>query len=257
MSRGMGHGASDHVHGGPAGWRLACHDGRGPPVRGPGLRMAGGSVHDLAQRRHRRAEHAGRRPLGARRRDLRWHRRDRWLRRGGAIGGWARPGGGTIRIRVGCGWFGHGVFPWYVGSAAASSATAWLAADRNAATEDGRAAASRRPAGRRQLPAAAAQGGRYRAVPVAGTGGCTQGEPPGASVPPLWDGMTSRSARPGQDRPPGGLDVAGLRRVAAADRDPGRAASIRDRHSRQVRSVASVMGRSDRDDRSGAHVLLR
>jgi hypothetical protein len=111
--------------------------------------------------------------------------------------------------------------------------------------------------GRRQLPAAAAQGGRSRADPVAGTGGCAQGEPPGASVPPLCDGMASGSARPGQDRPPGGLDVAGHRRVAAADRDPGLAASIRDRHSRQVRSVASVMGRSDRDDRSGAHVLLR
>ena len=85
--------------------------------------------------------------------------------------------------------------------------------------------------GRRQLPAAAAQGGRSRAGPVAGTAGCTQAEPPAASLPLLCDGMASGSTRPGQGRPPCGLDVAGLHRViAAAGRDPGPAASTRHRH---------------------------
>jgi hypothetical protein len=153
MNRGVRHGAFRSCERGPAGWRTASHDGRGPPARRPGLRMAGGSAHHLAQRRHRRAEHAGRGPLcagvrlrdlrwhrrdrwhpgdrwlwpgGAVMRDLRWHRRDRWLWRGGAVRRWARPGGGRARIRVGCGWFGHGVFPWYVGSAAAFSAIAGI-----------------------------------------------------------------------------------------------------------------------------------
>jgi hypothetical protein len=213
--------------------------------------MAGGPAHHLAQRRHRRTEHAGRGPLCARvrRRDLRWHRRDRrlrrdgavmrlgavirdlrWhrrdrrlrrLRRGGAVRGRARPGGGRARIRVGCGWFGHGVFPWYVGSAAASSAAAvW----RSAGTLRRRMGGSRPLAdaqqGRRQLPAAAAQGGCYRAGPMAGTVGCTQAEPPAASVPLLCDGMTGGWPRPGLGRPPCGHGVAGIHRVTAAAR-PG------------------------------------
>ena len=74
--------------------------------------------------------------------------------------------------------------------------------------------------GRRQLPAAAAQGGRYRAGPTAGTVGCAQAEPPAASLPLLCDGMTSGSTGPGQGRPPCGLDVAGIHRVTAAGR-PG------------------------------------
>lgn len=41
--------------------------------------------------------------------------------------GWGAAGSGTM------------VFPWQTGPVAASSATAWLAASRNAATEDGRA----------------------------------------------------------------------------------------------------------------------
>ena len=43
------------------------------------------------------------------------------------------------RIRVGCGWFGHGVFPWQVGARRSVLGGRWLAAGRNAATEDGRA----------------------------------------------------------------------------------------------------------------------
>jgi len=206
--------------------------------------MAGSPAHHLAQRRHRRAEHAGRGPLCARTRrrdlrwhrrdrrlrrdgavtrlgalirDLRWHRRDRWLWRDGAVRGRARPGGARARIRVGCGWFGHGVFPWYVGSAAASSATAgW----RPAGTLRRRMGGSRPLAdaqqGRRQLPAAAARGGCYRSGPMAGTVGCTQAEPAAASVPLLCDGMTGGWPRPGQGRPPCGHGVAGIHRVTAA-----------------------------------------
>ena len=185
--------------------------------------MAGGSAQHLAQRRHRRAEHADRGPLCARvrLRNLRWHRRDRRLGRGGAVKGWARPDGGRARIRTGCGWFGHGVFLWYVGSVAASSATAdWQPAGTLRRRMGGRADASRRPAGRRQLPAAAAQGGRYRAGSVAGTAGCTQAEPPAASVPMLCAGMTGGCARPRRGRPPRGIGVAGIHRVTAAAR-PG------------------------------------
>ena len=183
--------------------------------------MAGGPAQHLAQRGHRRAEHARRGLLRARvrGRDLRWHRRDRWLWRDGAVRGRARPGGARARIRVGCGWFGHGVLPWYVGSAAASSATAgW----RPAGTLRRRMGGSRPLAdaqqGRRQLPAAAAQGGCYRSGPMAGTVGCTQAEP--ASVPLLCDGMTGGWPRPGQGRPPCGHGVAGIHRVTAGDR-PG------------------------------------
>ncbi len=195
--------------------------------------MAGGSAHHLAQRRRRRAEHAGRGPPCARVRlgDLRWHRRDRWfwrdgavirdllwlwrggavirylrwhrrdrrLWRGGAVKGRARPGGGRARIGVGCGWFGHGVFPLVRGVRRSVLGGRWPVAGRNAAAENGWA----RPLagaqqGRRQLPAAAAHGGRYRAGSVAGTAGCTQAAPPAASVPLPCDGMTSGSTRPGQ-----------------------------------------------------------
>ncbi len=243
MSRGVRHGAPDHVSGDRPGWRMASHDGRGPPAGRPGLRMAGCSAHHLAQRRHRRAEHAGRGPLcarvrlrdlrwhrrdrrlrrdGAVIRDLRWHRRDRWLWRGGAVRGWARPGGGRARIRVGCGWFGHGVFPLVRGGPPQHPrATAGSAAGRNAATENGWAQAlTDAQQGRRQLPAAAAQGGRYRAGPAAGPVGRAQAEPPAASWPLLCGGMTSGSTGPGQGRPPCGLDVAGIHRVTAAVR-PG------------------------------------
>jgi hypothetical protein len=78
---------------------------------------------------------------------------------------------------------------------------------------------------RRQLPAAAAQGGRYRAGPVAGAGGCMQAEPAAASSPLLCDRMTSGSARPGPSRPACGLEVAGLHRVTAAAR-PGSARQL-------------------------------
>jgi hypothetical protein len=111
---------------------------------------------------------------------------------------------------------------------------------------------------RRQRPAAAAQGGRYRADPGAGTGGSRQAEPHAASLPLPSGGMTSGSARPGPSRAACGLDVAGIHRVmAAAGRDPGPAACIRHRHRQPGRGSASVMGTSDRDDRSGAHLLLR
>ena len=79
---------------------------------------------------------------------------------------------------------------------------------------------------RRQLPAAAAQGGRYRADPVAGTGGCTPAEPPAASLPLLFDGMTSGSARPGPSRATCGLEVAGIHRVTAAARPGSRPGSF-------------------------------
>jgi hypothetical protein len=79
---------------------------------------------------------------------------------------------------------------------------------------------------RRQLPAAAAQGGRYRADPVPGTGGCTPAEPPAASLPLLFDGMTSGSARPGPSRATCGLKVAGIHRVTAAARPRSRPGSF-------------------------------
>jgi hypothetical protein len=219
--------------------------------------MAGGSAQHLAQRRHRRAEHAGRGPLCARvpLRDLRWHRRDRRLGRGGAVKGWARPGGGRARIRTGCGWFGHGVFPRYVGSAAASSA----AAGRRPAGTLRRRLGCVRPLagaqqGRRQLPAAAAQGGRYRAGSVTGTAGCTQAEPPAASVPLLCAGMTGGCTRPRQGRPPRGIDVAGIHRVTPPPgQDLSPVVSIRHRHGRPGRGIASVMGTDDHDDRADAH----
>ncbi len=201
--------------------------------------MAGGPAHHLAQRRHRRAEHAGRGPPCARvcLRDLRWHRRDRWLRRDGAVRGWARPGGGRARIGVGGGWFGHGVFPWYVGSVAASSATA-----------------GERPAGtlRRRMWVR----GRARAGSVAGTVGCTQAEPPAASLPLLCDEMAS--GRPGRGRPPRGLGVAGLHRsslprarISARQRPSGTGTVGRDAALRASWSAAIVMTATD------AHELLR
>jgi hypothetical protein len=106
--------------------------------------------------------------------------------------------------------------------------------------------------GRRQLPAAAAQGGRYRAGSVAGTAGCTQAEPPAASVPLLCAGMTGGCTRQAAR----GIDVAGIHRVTAPPgQDPGPATSIRHRHGRPGRGIASVMGTSDRDDRRCASLL--
>ena len=204
--------------------------------------MAGRSVHHLARRRHRRADRAGRRPLCAhvRRGDLRWHRWDlgpgrdgavsgdlrghRWdlgPGRGGAVRGRARPGGGGARIRVGCGWFGHGVLPLAGGARRSVLGDRVL---RSAGTLRRRTGGQRRLAGaqerRRQLPAASARGGRYRAGPVAGTSGCTQAGPPAAALPLLCDAMTSGSARPGPSRAACGPEVAGLHRVTAAAR-PG------------------------------------
>ena len=40
----------------------ARHDGCGPAALAPGRRMAGGSVHHLAQQQNRRAERASREP---------------------------------------------------------------------------------------------------------------------------------------------------------------------------------------------------
>jgi len=69
--------------------------------------------------------------------------------------------------------------------------------------------------------------------------------------------MTSGSAGPGPSRTTCGFEVAGIHRVAAARQDSGPAASIRRRHRQPGRGIASVMGTSDRDDRIGAHLLLR
>src|ERR1700733_1805141 len=101
-------------------YALSCLDDPGAACAAPGLlrsrrrlRMAGGPVHDLAQRQHHTAESADCGPLGAGALlgDLRWHGRGRWPWWGGAVSGWERPGGGGSRIRVGRGWLGHGVFP--------------------------------------------------------------------------------------------------------------------------------------------------
>jgi hypothetical protein len=248
--------------------------------------MAGGPAHHLAQRRHRRAEHAGRGPpcarvrlrdlrwhrrdrrlrrdgivmrLGAVIRDLRWHRRDRWLWRGGAVKGWARPGGGRARIRVGCGWFGHGVFPWYVGpSQRPRRSLAGGRPERCGGERVGARPLTDAQQGRRQLPAAAAQGGRYRAGRVAGTAGCARAEPPAASLPLLCDGMTGGCTRPAQGRPACGLDVAGLHRVTAAATPGSWPGSIHQAPARRPgRGIASVMVSSDRVDRADAHELLR
>jgi hypothetical protein len=242
--------------------------------------MAGGSVQHLAQRRHRRADHAGRGPLCARRGDLRWHRRDRWLGRGGAVlrdlrghrrdrwlgrggavRGRARPGGGRARIRAGCGWFGHGVFPWQAGTRRSALG------DRVVSGRPGRCDggwAGARPLagaqqGRRQLPAAAARGGRYRAGPAAGTGGCPPAEPPAASLPLLSDGRTSGSARPGPGRATCGPDVAGVHRVmdaagpgSARPRPSGTGIAGRDAASRASWAPAIVLTASVRICSSGS-----
>ena len=111
---------------------------------------------------------------------------------------------------------------------------------------------------RRQLPAATVQGGRYRAGPAASTDGCTQAEPPAASLPLPGGGMASGRARPGQGRPPCGLDLAGfIVSSLPPGRDPGPAASSRRRDRQLGRGIASVMGTNDRDDRIGALELLR
>jgi hypothetical protein len=112
--------------------------------------------------------------------------------------------------------------------------------------------------GRRQLPAAAAQGGRCRAGRVAGTAGCARAEPPAASLPLLCDGMTGGCTRPGQGRPACGLDVAGLHPVTAAAAPGSWPGSIHQAPARRPgRGIASVMVSSDRVDRPDAHELLR
>ena len=90
--------------------------------------MAGGPVHDLAQRQHHTAESADCGPLrvGALLGDLRWHGRDRWPRWGGAVSGWERPCGGRSRIRVGRGWLGHDVFPLGGGDRRSALGDRWL-----------------------------------------------------------------------------------------------------------------------------------
>jgi hypothetical protein len=124
------------------------------------------------------------------------------------------------KLHVRCGWFGHGVFPGHVGPR--RSAPGDRVVSGRPERCDGERAGARTltdaQQGRRQLPPAAAQGGRYRAVPEAGTVGCTQAEPPAASLPLLCGGMTSGLSRPGPGRPPRGLQVAGLHRVTAAAR---------------------------------------
>jgi hypothetical protein len=118
---------------------------------------------------------------------------------------------------VGCGWFGHGVFPWYVGpSQRPRRSLAGGRPERCGGERVGARPLTDAQQGRRQLPAAAAQGGRYRAGRVAGTAGCARAEPPAASLPLLCDGMAGGCTRPGQGRPPCGLDVAGLHRVTGA-----------------------------------------
>jgi len=170
-------------------------------------------------------------------------------------------GDGPGRVVAGSDPAGSGMvsFPWQAGPAAASSATACCGRPERC---DGGRAGQRRLAGaqerRRQLPAAAAQGGRYRAGPFAGTSGCTQAGPPAAALPLLCDAMTSGSARPGPSRAACGPEVAGLHRVTPAARPgSGPAAWIRHRHHQPGRGSASVMGTNDRVDRIGAHLLLR
>src|SRR6516225_2999455 len=107
----------------------------------------------------------------------------------GAGGWWQGPDPGGVRlVRAWC-------LPLVRGVRRSVLGGRWLAAGRNAATENERALADAQQ-GRRQRPAAAAQGGRYRAGPTAGTAGCAQAEPPAASLPLLFDGMTSGSTRP-------------------------------------------------------------
>jgi hypothetical protein len=172
----------------------------------------------------------------------------------GAAGWWQDPDPGGVRlVRAWC-------LPYRRGPAAASSATAGSGRPERC---DGGRAGGRRLADaqerRRQLPAAAAQGGRYRAGPVAGAGGCTQAEPPAASLPLLCDGMTSGSARPGPSRAACGLKVAGLHRVTAAAR-PGSARQLpsgtglvsRDAAARASWAPAIVMTASVRICSSGS-----
>ena len=262
--------------------------------------MAGGSAHHLAQRRHRRAEHAGRglpcarvrlrdfrwhrrdrRPgrdgavigdLPWHRRDRRpgrdgavigdlpWHRRDRRLGRGGAVRGWARPGGGRARIRTGCGWFGHGVFPWQAGSAAASLAAAgWRPAGTLRRRTGRRAAATPAPsrAGvscRRPRPRAAAIALAVRQAP-AGARELSRLRRPCRCCVTGWPAAAPGRFRAG--RRAASASLAFIVSPPLPGHDPGPAASIRHRHSRPGRGIVSLMGTSDRVDRADAHELLR
>ena len=173
----------------------------------------------------------------------------------GAAGWWQGPDPGEVRlVRPWCLPLVMGVrrsIPWrpLVGGRPGRCDGEWVGARPLADAQQGR----------RQLPAAAAQGGRYRAGPTAGTVGCAQAEPPAASLPLLCDGMTGGSTRPGQGRPARGPGVAGIHRVTAAARPgswPG-SFQTRHRHGRPGRGSASVTGTNDRDDRADAHELLR
>ena len=152
----------------------------------------------------------------------------------GGLGGAVPLGDGRGRVVAGpgSGWgpAGSGMVSslgrW--GPAAAPSATAWLVAGPercDGGWTGGRLLADAQY-GRRQLPAAAVQGGRYRAGPVAGADGCTQTEPPAAPVLLLFDGMTGGSARPGPSWPTCGLEVAGIHRVTVAARPGSRPGSF-------------------------------
>jgi len=96
--------------------------------------------------------------------------------------------------------------------------------------------------GRHQLPAAAAQGGRSRAGSVTG-----------------WPAAAPGRVRVGRPAASTSLAFIFHRSSFHRCRGPGSgpAASIRHRHRQPGRGSASVMGTSDRDDRSGAHKLLR
>ena len=240
--------------------------------------MAGGSAHPLAQRRHRRAEHAGRGPLCARVR-LRDSDgiggtdggRDGAVMRSDGIGG-TGGFGGTVPLGDGRGRVvaGPGSGRGAAGSGMVSSLDRRgppqrprrLLAGGRPERCDGERVGARPLAGaqqgRRQLPAAAAQGGRYRAGRAAGTGGCARAEPPAASAPLLCDGMTGGCARPGQGRcPAASTSLAFIVSPPLPGQDPGLAASIRHRHRRPGRGIVSLMGTSDRVDRADAHELLR
>jgi len=76
-------------------------------------------------------------------------------------------------------------------------------------------------------------------------------------LPLLFDGMANGSARPSPSKATCGLEAAGIHRVTAA-RPGSRPGSFYQAPASQPgRGIASVMGTNDRDDRIGAHLLLR
>ena len=81
MSRGACHSASDHMSRGQAGWRAASRDAPRAGTtawRGLGASSCAAATSPCGTRRPRAA-------VCAPPRDLRWHRRDRWLGRDGAV----------------------------------------------------------------------------------------------------------------------------------------------------------------------------